>query len=84
MYTSGFGIGRKGSIRVLQSVIPQVLPQARTGGPVVVVGSEMRVTPASPTGTGSTRPTAAATRVFVLPGLSYRIVLPGPLNRLNP
>ena len=79
MFGSGFGIG-KVLIPVLQRVIPQVLPQARSGCTVVVVGAAVRVTPASPAGTGATRPSAATTRVFVLPGLSVRIVLPGPLN----
>ena len=80
MCGSGVGIGGKEAMKIFPLRTLQAPLQARTGWTVVVVGTTVRVTPASPSGAGSTRPSAATTWVFVLPGLSDRIVLPGPLN----
>ena len=79
---SGVGIGGKEKRKVIFLLKTLKAPlQARTGCAVVVVGTAVRVAPASPSGTGASRLAATTTGVFVLPGLSVRIVLPGPLNQ---
>ena len=76
MFVSGVGIGLKETMKVIFLLkVLQAPQQARSGCTVVVVGTSLRVSRASPSGTGSPRPTATTTGGFVLPGLSGRIVL---------
>ena len=68
MFGNGFGIFTEIMTAVLSAILRgrQQAPNVSAG---VVAGSASRGIPAFPTAAGTTRPTAAATSVFVLSGL---------------